>query len=1058
MILSDAAIKNRITILVLCVLFVGGGVFSYLVLPRESAPDVPVPYIMVTAIYEGVSPEDIESSVTMKIEKQLTGLKGLKEVRSSSVEGMAIISIEFMPDVDVNNALQWVKDKVDQARGDLPDDVKPPIVTEINVAEMPIMIVSMSGTISPVRLKVMADELQDRIEAVPGVLTCDIIGAPEREIRLEIDPDRLAEYGLTIPELLRLVPAENVNISAGGLETAGTKFNVRVPAEVHDPGAVEHFLLAVRDGRPIYLGDVARVTDTFKDRDSYSRLDGQDSITLAVKKRIGADILAISDGVKGILAEAGKQSAGSVKFEMSTDRSKDIKLMLADLENNLFAAFVLVVVIMLVTLGWRASIIVALAVPLSMLMSFTVLHLMGYTLNMIVLFSLVLVVGMLVDDAIVIVENIYRHRQLGYGKFDAAMKGTAEVAWPVITSTLTTVAAFGPMAFWPGIMGSFMKYLPITVIVVLLCSLFVAMFVSPVMCTLFASPPKHRAKDHSILRVYRGFLRFVIGHRLAAIALVVIVLVGLGVVYGKKGYGVEFFPDVDPKRAVISIRCPQGTNIKETDRICREIEAIVEPFHAKGEINHVVANVGTAGGTGLNFGGASTGPHMANIMLMFPDFEQRVRPSAEIIPEIRAKLTDIVGAEVKIDKEKMGPPMEAPVTVRFIGPDFHQLERLSEDAGRQMAGVGGLVNLRSNLEATRPELVFRPDRQRAMLLGVNTAAIGNFLKTAVFGAKVGTYRQPLGIVGGAGGRLNDEYDITIRLPESQRVNIDDLFRLRVPNATGQAVPLGSLGSFDYTGGFGTIYRISQKRAVTLTADAEGRLPDDVLKDVQARLAKMDLPAGYEIRYAGEKEEQDKAVKFLFIQALPVGLLLITLVMVIQFNTLRVPLIIMATVPLSLIGVLLGLLAVKLPFGVIMTGIGVICLAGVVVKNGIVLLDYTRKCQGRGMNVVEASIEAGVTRLRPVLLTAAATVIGLVPTALGMSFDVHTFEWVWRSESSAMWKSMAVAVIYGLSFATVLTLVVVPTLYVTFDRLAARLGLGSAPDPKPTPPLPPSKDE
>ena len=399
------------------------------------------------------------------------------------------------------------------------------------------------------------------------------------------------------------------------------------------------------------------------------------------------------------------------------------------------------------------------------------------------------------------------------------------------------------------------------------------------------------------------------------------------------------------------------------------------------------------------------------------------------IKEIRAAMADIPGAEIKVEKQEEGPPTGEPVTVRIIGRDFGVLERLSEKAKNLIAGVPGLVNLRSDLEATRPELAFRVDRQRAMMLGVNTATVGNYLKTAIFGSKVGTYRQ-----------YNDEYDITLRLPLSERVNIEDLFRLRVPNEAGQAVPLSSLGRFEYTGGFGTISRVNQKRVVTLTAGAEGRLGDAVLKDVQAILDKMELPPTYEIKYAGEKEEQDKASAFLG-KAFVVAVLLITLILIAQFNTFTVPLIIMSTVILSLIGVFLGLIVHHMPFGIIMTGIGVISLAGVVVNNAIVLLDYTRQLQRRGMDLVEAAIEAGATRLRPVLLTAGTTVIGLWPMAAGVSFDVHTLQWATRSQSSEWWASMAIAVIYGLSFATILTLVVVPSMYVSIYRVASWLGLG-----------------
>ena len=1024
MILTDVSIRNRTTVAVLGLIIVILGVYSYVRLPREAFPDIPIPHILVSTTYEGVSPEDMETSVTMKIEKELNGVRGVKEVRSSSAEGFSMIDVEFMPDVPTDVALQRVRDRVDMAKGDLPQDAKEPVVKEISLAEFPIMQVSISGDVSPVQLKVIADDLQDALEAVPGVLKVDVQGALEREIRLEFDPDRLASYSLTIPEILALIPSENVNISAGSLETEGTKFNVRVPAEFVTPEEVDHLLLTVREGRPIYLTDVAKVRDAFKDRSSYSRLNGVENVTLSIQKRAGANVVLVSDVIKALLDGAREQVPGAVKFDITFDMSKYIRNSVADLENNIVAALILVVGILLLSMGWRPSTIVALIIPLSMLITFFMIQWLGYTLNMIVLFSLVLVLGMLVDNAIVIVENIYRHTQLGYGRVEASILGAREVAWPVTTSTLTTVVAFLPLMFWPGIMGDFMKYLPITLSIGLMASLFVALVFNPTICSVWAGQPKPRQQEHWFLRGYRRFQQLGLDNPGMALLVSVFLLVGLTILYAKIGKGTEFFPQGDPERAMIDVRAPQGTNIRETDRIVRQIEQRIEPY--KPWLKHVVTNVGSSGG-GMDMMASTGGPHLANITLVFEEFADRKRPSMEIIAEVRKAVSDIPGAEIKVEREKDGPPTGAPVAVRIIGKDFRELERLSEQARQTIADVPNLVNLRSDLEATRPELAFTVNRHNASLLGVSTAGVGNYLKMAVFGWKVGTYRQ-----------FNDEYDITVRLPVENRGTMDDLLRLQMPNALGQSVPLSSLGRFEYRGGFGTINRVSQKRVVTLTADTEGRLSSEVLADVQKRLAQLRLPSGYEIKYAGEKEQEDESRAFLG-NAFLIALLLVTLVIVIQFNSLMVTFVIMTTVILSLIGALMGLLICGFPFGIIMTGIGVISLAGVVVNNAIVLLDYTRKLQERGMDLVSAAAEAGVTRLRPVLLTAGTTVIGLLPMAIGVSYDFHTFTWATKSESTQWWNNMAVVVIFGLSFATVLTLVVVPSLYVMLYRLCTRLG-------------------
>jgi len=1023
MILTDLAIKNRTTVAVLGLLVILLGGYSYSSLPREAFPDIPIPYILINTVYEGVSPEDIESSITMKIEKELTGIRGVKEITSSSAEGMSMISVEFTPDVPPDMALQRVRDRVDLAKGELPQEAEDPVIKEISFDEFPIMQVSISGDVSPVQLKAIADDMQDAIETLPGILKVEVLGALEPEIRLEFNPERLAMYNLTIPEILALIPSENVNISAGGLETDGTRFNVRVPAEFVTPEEVDHLLITTRNGKPIYLADVASVRDTFKDRTSYSRLNRRDNVTLGVQKRAGANIVQVSDMIKAVVARAREQVPAAVKFDITFDMSKHIRTMVADLENNMASGLVLVIGVLVLFLGWRSSMIVSLIIPFSMLASFFIIQMLGYTLNMIVLFSLILALGMLVDTAIVIVENIYRHMQLGVPRLRAAIIGTREVAWPVTSSTLTNVASFIPMMFWPGIMGDFMKYLPITVTIVLLSSLLVALVFNPTFCAVAAGGATPKGRESRFIRGYRRVQHLAISWPGVTLILAGFLLGAMGLLYYKFGNGVEFFPQGDPARATINIRSPQGTNIRESDRIARIIEERIKPWDPY--IEYMITNVGSAGG-GFNLAGSSGGPHLANLTLVFYDFAVREKPSMEVISGVRHAIADIPGAEIRVEREKDGPPTGAPVTVRIVGEDFKRLEALSRQAQDKIVGVQGVVNLRSDLEATRPELAFTVNRREAMLLGVNTAIVGNFLKMAIFGTKVGTYRQ-----------FNDEYDITVRLPLEERVNIDDLYRLQVPNATGNAVPLSTLGRFEYQGGFGTINRVNQKRVVTLTADTEGRLSAEVLKDVQTRLTELKMPVGYEIRYAGEKEEQEKAQAFLW-KAFLVALLMIVLILVMQFNSLLIPLIIMSTVGLSLVGVLLGLIVCGLPFNIIMTGIAVISLAGIVVNNGIVLLDFARQLQGEGMDLVSATVEAGVTRLRPVLLSAATNFVGLIPMALGISFDFHTFAWATKSESTQWWRNMSIAIIFGLSFTTVLTLVIIPSLYVMLGRIVARL--------------------
>jgi multidrug efflux pump subunit AcrB len=889
--------------------------------------------------------------------------------------------------------------------------------------------------------------MEDHIEAVPGVLEVNVMGAREREIILEIDPLRAAAYDLSAVELQALIPSQNVNKSAGGLETPGVKFNVRIQEEFRDPVEMFHLPLVVRNGKTIHLSDVATIRDTFKDRVTYSRLDGRSSITVAVKKRIGANVVHIAEGVKKIIAEFEKQMPAGVTIELTDDQSKEIHMMVSDLENNILTGLILVVAVLVLFMGLRTSVIVALAIPLSMLMSFAILQWMGVTLNMVVLFGLILALGMLVDNAIVIVENIHRHREMGYGRVEAARKGTSEVAWPVIASTATTVAAFGPLLFWPDIMGDFMSYIPLTVITVLSSSLVVAMVISPVVCSFLVQPTGKKEKTRrgsGFLRGYRFLLETALRHPGTTLTLAALTLVAIIVVYSKQGKGVELFPDIDPRQTVINIRAPQGANLDETDRIARLVEERLEKhrlsYGGHKRIDHLLSNIGSAGGFNF-FGGGMGGPHVGNIQVLFPDYEDRADPdgrawkSADLTETFRRAVAGIPGADIKVEKLKEGPPTGAAVTVRFIGEDMEELKKYSEAARKMIEDVPNLVNLRSDLEAEKPELVFEIDRNRASLLGVNPALISETIKTYIFGTKVSTYRE-----------FNDEYDIRIRLPLGDRDQIDDVLRLHTPRPDGVPVPLSSVGRLVYRPGLGDIHRIDRKRVVTLTADVEGRLGPEVLKDVQTRLGGFKMDDGYRIEYAGEKEEQDKASAFLG-KAFGIALLLIVGILVAQFNTFSAPLIILFTVVLSTAGVFVGLLAFDMPFGVVMTGVGVISLAGVVVNNAIVLLDYTRQLQRRGRDLLDAAVEAGLTRLRPVLLTATTTILGLIPMATGVSFDFHVFAWATRSESSQWWQSMAWAVIFGLTFATILTLVVVPSMYVLFYRIAARHGLGGLQKPE-----------
>ena len=1026
MLISDVAIRQRSTVFALMFIAIVIGVYSYLTLPRESNPDITIPYVLVVTTYEGVASSDIESLVTLPIERKLKGLKNVKEIRSVSAEGSSMITVEFNPDVDIDDALQWVRDKVDQAKGDLPNDLEnDPSILEINLSEFPILMVAVSGEVSETVLKGVAEELEERIEEIPGVLDVVLTGGRERQVRVEFDPDRLAAYRLSFAEILAAIQRENVNIPGGSIDIGEGKYLLRIPGEFTDPNQIDNLVMVTRDGRPIYYKDVATVHFTFEDRTSYARLEGVESITLAVKKRTGENIIAVADQVFALLEVARGMVPDGIDLSVTLNQSKDIRRMVTELENNILTGLILVVAVLFLFLGLRNSLFVALAIPFSMLLSFIVIQALGMTLNMVVLFSLILALGMLVDNAIVIVENIYRHMQEGKGRVASSREAASEVGWPVISSTLTTLCAFFPMTFWPGIMGEFMKFLPITLIITLTSSLFVALVINPVICASFMRlRPAELNPDEDrtlVLRLYRRLLEKALDYRWTVLAFSFGLLVSITACYSLLGHGVELFPDSDPNRAYVEIKAPEGTSLDSSDQLAKKVEAIagLEP-----DLRFVIGEVGVApsGEAGAESGSQS---HMSKVSLEFVDRAERHESSNHVLERIRVALADYVGAEIKVEKEKHGPPTGAPVSIEVSGENVETLDVLVAHARELIKDVPGLVDLKDDFSRAKPEIRVLVDREKSSLLGLSTSDVSNMVKAAISGSKLGTYRYG-----------QDEYDIVVRLPEARRKTLADIENLLIPTPAGDPVPLSTVASIVMSTGFGSIRHLDQKRVVTLSANTLGRNSNEVLREVESRLAGLDLPAGYKVAFAGEQEEQQQASDFLgkaFISAI----FLIALVLITQFNSVMQTLIVMTSVILSLTGVFLGLMVTATPFGIIMTGIGVISLAGVVVNNAIVLIDYINQLLARGQNLREALVRAGIVRFRPVMLTAMTTILGLLPMAIGVSFDFKTFTWEIGGESAQWWGPMAVAVIYGLGFATILTLVVVPVLYSLTHSLFGR---------------------
>jgi multidrug efflux pump len=1028
--ITEIALKNRLSTFVMMFIVIVSGYWSYSSLPKESAPDITIPLIVISTPYFGVSPADMENLVTRPIERELQGLSDVKEIRSTSAEGYSSITVEFMAGTDIDNALQKVREKVDLAKPDIPQDAEDPILTEINFSDMPIMIINVSGNMDLVGLKKIAEELEDQIETVQGVLDAVVTGGLTREVQVNLNPDRLRYYEIGVQDVIDAVRNEHLTIPGGTIELGDVKYLVRVPGEFKNPERMNQIVVKVKDGAPIYMRDLAEVVYSFEDREAISRLNGEETVSISVTKRTGTNLLKISDKVKALVTQLEQTVPPGIDIAITGDQSVDIRNMVNDLENNVISGLLLVVAVLFLAMGVRNAFLVAIAVPMSMLLSFLILSMMGQSINMVVLFSLILAVGMLVDNAIVIVENIYRHHQEGVSLQEASLLGTSEVGLAVVASTVTTICAFAPLIQWPGIIGEFMSFLPKTLIITLSSSLFVALIFNPTICSRFlkSSGPIHKLEAREdrlgpILSRYLRALRFsmkrpwtMFGGSLGLLVLII-------TLYSVLGKGVEFFPESDPPKIYVDIDAPSGTRLERSDDLVEQVEAKLEGLP---DIENIVANVGHQGSdVGFSFGGGET--NKSRVMIDFVDLEDRVQPSPVTRDSLRERLTFMSGGDFQVNQEENGPPTGPPVNIEISGEDYATLGRLARDIRGKIREIDGLINIRDDFEADRPELKVTVDREEAALLGINTFEIANTIRTAVNGAEAAKYR-----VG------EDEYDITVRFNEDRRNSVEDINDIRI-FFEGKLIPLSSVARVETAGGIGTINHKDMKRVVTVMAEVEGRNENAAMLEAMDKLQQFQMPSGYFFEFTGQNEDQKETEVFLS-RAFLIALGLIAFVLITQFNSLVMPFIILFSIILSMIGVLVGLMITGTPFGIIMTGLGVISLAGVVVNNAIVLLDYVQQLRVRGYEKSEAIIQAGLVRFRPVMLTAITTILGLIPLTTGYGFDFTKFRFVTGSESSQWWGPMGVAVIFGLGFATLLTLIVVPTMYKLLTDLTDRFGI------------------
>ena len=1075
------------------------GIVSYLTIPKESFPNITVPNIFVVTLYPGVSPEDMESLVTRKLEDELGNISEIKEMTSTSTEGYSSVVLEFDTGIDIEEALQKVREKVDLAKAELPEDAEEPLVQEVNLSEFPIMQINLSGDYDLEILKDIAEDLQDKIEAIPTVLGVDLTGGLEREVQVDVDLAKLKYYNLSFGDIIGAISAENVTIPGGDISVGTKSFLLRVPGQYQETAPIEDVVLKVNEGKPIYLRDIANVTFGFKERETYSTLDESPVITLGVKKRTGENILETYDRVSAILDDALPTLPPTTTYKITNDQSKDVKNMVSSLENNIISGLILVIGVLLFFLGVRNASFVGISIPLSMFLSFIILSALGITMNMIVLFSLILALGMLVDNAIVVVENIYRYLEDGYDNFESAKKGTGEVAGPIIAGTATTLAAFFPMIFWPGTVGEFMGYLPKTLIITLSSSLFVGLIINPVICALFMTIDgdtnkaqlTKRGKQilYSMLALvllvlvlssfvtwtmlivlgallwllnkyvlaptgkwwqaeglnvfigtYENSLVWALNNRLKTVGIAFFVLIMSFVVLGVFNPGTEFFPeDIPPRDVYVQIETPVGSDVEFTRSVVDKVAERVKNIPQASDINTILAVSGAAISSDPAGGGGNS-THKGTVAINFVDYELREGDIFEAMEYMRNDLNGVIaGAKITVEKPQDGPPTGPPINLEISGPDMTELTRISNDVLSALEAdsiFAKMDGLETDLPDSRPEIRVEVDREKAGLYELNTNMIGMTVRQAINGVEASKFRDG-----------KEEYEIVVRLAKEYRDDLSTLSDLTVFHE-GIQIPLSEVASWEIGDGFGGIRHKESERVITVSADVRsGYQSNAVLAEAQQVLARYldGLPPGYNHEWTGQQQEQDESFAFLG-RAFLIAVFLIAFILVSQFNSIVKPVIILSSVVMSTAGVFYGLVTFQMAFG-LMAFLGLISLAGVVVNNAIVLIDYVDILRTRdGLDLRSALVQAGKVRFRPVILTAITTTLGLVPLAVGFNFDfitlvnnpieffTHLGEYIyWGGEQAAWWGPMAIAVIVGLLFSTFLTLILVPVLYSVIER-------------------------
>ena len=1041
----DAAVSRARPVLLVLVLVLLAGASAYVAIPKESDPDIAIPIVYVRIPHEGISPGDAERLLVRPMEQELRSVEGLKELRATAREGEATMILEFEAGFDADQALDDVRERVDIAKTELPDDTDEPSVHEVNIALFPVIVVTLYGDVPERTLVGRARSLRDTLEGLPGVLEVDIAGDREDVLEVLVDPERFESLNETPATLLGAVTRNNQLVAAGEMDTGEGRFPVKVPGLVESAEDLLSLPLLNSGGRVLTVGDVGLLRRTFKDPTGFARVEGQSAIVLEVSKRIGTNIIDTVAEVRAVVEQEHREWRDGVQVHFSQDRSTDIRNMLRDLQNNVVAAVVLVMIVVVAALGLRTAGLVGVSIPGSLLTGILVLAFAGLTVNIVVLFSLIMVVGMLVDGTIVVVELADRRMAEGHPPRLAYAMAARRMAWPITAATATTLAAFMPLLFWPGIVGEFMKYLPITLIATLAASLFMALIFVPTLGGVIGRrAPGSDSRVESLTaaesgdldrvtgpsRLYLAVIRVAVARPLAAALIAAGVLVVAYAAYAHLGRGVEFFPDVEPENAVVHVHARGDLSVYERDALVREVE---QRILGMPELASIYARSGT------RFRSEVGEDVIGIVQLEFVEWRHR-RPAAEILDEVRTRTADLAGIMLEMREEEQGPQVGKAIQIELSARDPDLLPGAVERVRAGLDAIDGLVDITDTRPIPGIEWQMRVDRTEASRFGIDVGTIGSTVRLVTNGIKAGGYRPD---------DSDGEVDIRVRFQFSDR-SIDQIDRLRVPTREG-AVPIANFVTREAVPRTGTIHRTDGHRVLEVEADvAEGVLVDDKVTEIRRWLAGAGLDPRITVTFKGEDEEQRKAEAFL-LKAFGAALFVMAIILVTQFNSFYQASLILSAVLLSTVGVLVGLLVTDQPFGIVMSGIGVIALAGIVVNNNIVLIDTYNILRKGGMDPVEAALRTGVLRLRPVLLTSITTVLGLMPMVLGVNVDIIGRSIEVGGPSTQWWIQLATAVASGLAFATVLTLVLTPSLLVLGEgRQHRRRRPSAAATPAPRP--------